>query len=62
MAREGLRTLVIGRKILSKELYDEFKIKLNAAKLSTVDRNLSIHKSCRAVSRERFGVAGLDGC
>ena len=34
MAREGLRTLVVAKKNLSKEQYEDFAAKLNQAKLS----------------------------
>ena len=38
MAREGLRTLVVARKALSQDQYDEFERRYNEAKLSITDR------------------------
>ncbi|CAG7663738.1 unnamed protein product [Allacma fusca] len=42
MSREGLRTLVVAKKTLTQEQYDEFDKKYNAAKSSKVDRPTAI--------------------
>ena len=38
MAREGLRTLVVAKKMLSQEQYDDFERRYTEAKLSINDR------------------------
>ena len=38
MAREGLRTLVVAKKTLSQEQYEDFERRYNEAKLSIHDR------------------------
>ena len=38
LGREGLRTLVIGSKVLSNSEYKDFDVKMSAAKLSMVNR------------------------
>ena len=38
MAREGLRTLVVAKKTLSQEQYDDFERRYSEAKLSIHDR------------------------
>jgi phospholipid-translocating ATPase len=38
MAREGLRTLVVAKKTLSQDQYDDFERRYNEAKLSIHDR------------------------
>ncbi|KAL7753214.1 putative aminophospholipid-translocase [Sorochytrium milnesiophthora] len=63
MAREGLRTLVIGRKRLSEEAYQEFESRYRAAKVSVHDRNAAV---ARVVSEmleadlELLGVTGVE--
>ena len=39
MAREGLRTLVVARKTLTAEQYQDFEQRFSAAKLSVVNRS-----------------------
>ena len=39
MAREGLRTLVIGRKKLNKKIYEQFQKEYNDASLSMLNRD-----------------------
>ena len=38
MAREGLRTLVVGKKVLTEEQYTGFETRLRQARLSVTDR------------------------
>ena len=38
MAREGLRTLVVGKKVLSEEQYSSFETRYKQARLSVTDR------------------------
>lgn len=38
MAREGLRTLVVGKKVLSEEQYAIFEARYKQARLSVTDR------------------------
>ncbi|CAG0893255.1 unnamed protein product [Darwinula stevensoni] len=42
MAREGLRTLVVARKVLTPEKYDEFAKRYHGAKLSTTERQARV--------------------
>eukprot|EP00112_Aurelia_sp_Birch-Aquarium-sp1_P022096 Seg6113.1 transcript_id=Seg6113.1/GoldUCD/mRNA.D3Y31 product="putative phospholipid-transporting ATPase IIB" protein_id=Seg6113.1/GoldUCD/D3Y31 len=42
MAREGLRTLVVAKKSLSQEQYDDFEYRYSQAKLSIEDRNKKV--------------------
>ena len=43
MARSGLRTLVVGKKMLSEGQYSDFEVRYNQAKCSMVDRNAKIN-------------------
>lgn len=51
MAREGLRTLVVAKKNLSEEVYQDFKARYSKAKLSIKDR--AVHVSSVVESLER---------
>lgn len=44
MAREGLRTLVVARKSLTNEQYQDFEQRLNKARLQTVNRNYCVQE------------------
>ncbi|CAF1625502.1 unnamed protein product [Adineta ricciae] len=44
MAREGLRTLVVGRKVLTSTQYQAFEQRLTKARLQTTDRNRYINE------------------
>ncbi|KAJ3354133.1 putative aminophospholipid-translocase, partial [Kappamyces sp. JEL0680] len=61
MAREGLRTLVIGRKILALEHYHEFKHQLDAARLSTMGRNEAIARVLKTYLERDLELLGLTG-
>lgn len=52
MAREGLRTLVIGKKVFTSEQYRDFETRYNAARLSVTDRAARIQAVIETVERE----------
>lgn len=63
MAREGLRTLVIGRKILSKELYAEFDNQFKKARLLTINRagmTKSVMETFLEKDLELLGLTGVE--
>uniref|UniRef100_A0A7N9ARH6 Phospholipid-transporting ATPase n=1 Tax=Mastacembelus armatus TaxID=205130 RepID=A0A7N9ARH6_9TELE len=52
MAREGLRTLVVAKKSLSEEQYQDFESRYNHAKLSIHDRTLKVAAVVESLERE----------
>uniref|UniRef100_A0A8C6US51 Phospholipid-transporting ATPase n=1 Tax=Neogobius melanostomus TaxID=47308 RepID=A0A8C6US51_9GOBI len=52
MAREGLRTLVVAKKSLSEEQYQDFENRYNQAKLSIHDRSLKVAAAVESLERE----------
>uniref|UniRef100_A0A4W6E7P3 Phospholipid-transporting ATPase n=1 Tax=Lates calcarifer TaxID=8187 RepID=A0A4W6E7P3_LATCA len=52
MAREGLRTLVVAKKSLSEEQYQDFENRYNQAKLSIHDRTLKVAAVVESLERE----------
>jgi phospholipid-translocating ATPase len=52
MAREGLRTLVVAKKILTEEQYNDFEIRYNAARLSVADRITKVAAVIESLERE----------
>uniref|UniRef100_A0A6I8RDM6 Phospholipid-transporting ATPase n=1 Tax=Xenopus tropicalis TaxID=8364 RepID=A0A6I8RDM6_XENTR len=52
MAREGLRTLVVAKKSLSEEQYQDFENRYNQAKLSMHDRALKVAAVVESLERE----------
>ncbi|XP_049821465.1 probable phospholipid-transporting ATPase IIA isoform X2 [Aethina tumida] len=52
MARDGLRTLVVARKILTDEQYLDFETRYNAARLSTTDRVARVAQVIESLERE----------
>ncbi|XP_008329322.1 putative phospholipid-transporting ATPase IIB [Cynoglossus semilaevis] len=52
MAREGLRTLVVAKKSLSEEQYQDFESRYNQAKLSIHDRGLKVAAVVESLERE----------
>ncbi|XP_062870920.1 probable phospholipid-transporting ATPase IIB isoform X2 [Trichomycterus rosablanca] len=52
MAREGLRTLVVAKKGLSEEQYQDFESRYNQAKLSLHDRALKVAAVVESLERE----------
>uniref|UniRef100_UPI00358FA775 probable phospholipid-transporting ATPase IIB isoform X2 n=1 Tax=Myxine glutinosa TaxID=7769 RepID=UPI00358FA775 len=51
MAREGLRTLVVAKKTLTEEQYQDFESRYNQAKLSVHDRSLKITAVIESLER-----------
>uniref|UniRef100_A0A672ST08 Phospholipid-transporting ATPase n=1 Tax=Sinocyclocheilus grahami TaxID=75366 RepID=A0A672ST08_SINGR len=52
MAREGLRTLVVAKKSLTEEQYQDFESRYNQAKLSIHDRALKVAAVVESLERE----------
>ncbi|RZC39817.1 E1-E2 ATPase and/or Hydrolase like2 domain containing protein [Asbolus verrucosus] len=52
MARDGLRTLVVARKILTEEQYLDFESRYNAARLSVTDRVARVAQVVESLERE----------
>uniref|UniRef100_A0A8C1JDJ0 Phospholipid-transporting ATPase n=1 Tax=Cyprinus carpio TaxID=7962 RepID=A0A8C1JDJ0_CYPCA len=52
MAREGLRTLVVAKKSLTEEQYQDFESRYNQAKLSIHDRALKVAAAVESLERE----------
>ncbi|XP_066259510.1 probable phospholipid-transporting ATPase IIB isoform X1 [Euwallacea similis] len=52
MARDGLRTLVVAKKVLTEEQYFDFEKRYNAARLSTVDRVSRVAQVVESLERE----------
>ncbi|KAM6899228.1 putative phospholipid-transporting ATPase IIB [Xenentodon cancila] len=52
MAREGLRTLVVAKKCLSEDQYQDFESRYNQAKLSIHDRALKVAAVLESLERE----------
>ena len=61
MAREGLRTLVIGRKTLSLQQYHEFQKELDQAKISVSDRAERIQRVVSEFLERDLELLGLTG-
>ncbi|XP_058133904.1 probable phospholipid-transporting ATPase IIB isoform X3 [Dasypus novemcinctus] len=62
MAREGLRTLVVARKCLTEEQYQDFESRYNQAKLSLHDRALKVAAVVESLEREMelLGLTGVE--
>ncbi|KAM9055395.1 putative phospholipid-transporting ATPase IIB isoform 1-T2 [Megaptera novaeangliae] len=52
MAREGLRTLVVAKRALTEEQYQDFESRYNQAKLSIHDRTLKVAAVVESLERE----------
>lgn len=61
MAREGLRTLVIGRKKLSLSQWDEFKQKFQEASVSLTGRDLLIQRVISRYLEQDLQLLGITG-
>ncbi|KAJ3042805.1 putative aminophospholipid-translocase [Rhizophlyctis rosea] len=61
MAREGLRTLVIGRKRLSEEAWREFQRRYAAAKISVNDRNEAMRQTVEDILEKELELLGVTG-
>lgn len=62
MAREGLRTLVVAKKHLTMEQYQEFEQRLMKARLQTIDRNRRVNEVIETLERdmELLCVTGVE--
>ncbi len=62
MAREGLRTLVVAKKYLTNEQYQEFERQLTKARLQTIDRNRRVNEVIETLERdmELLCVTGVE--
>jgi phospholipid-translocating ATPase len=60
MAREGLRTLIIAKKIISKEEFEKFSKAYDIAKMSLVDRNEKMYAEQCKLEKD-LDVVGLTG-
>jgi phospholipid-translocating ATPase len=61
MAREGLRTLVVGRKKLTNQLYDSFMRKYEAASMSMTNRDAAMAKVVGEYLEHDLELLGLTG-
>lgn len=61
MAREGLRTLVVARKRMSEELYQEFEAKYHVAKTSITDRTNAMNAVVNQILEQDLELLGLTG-
>ncbi|CAN6614689.1 phospholipid-transporting ATPase Neo1p [Trichomonascus vanleenenianus] len=61
MAREGLRTLVVGRKKLTQQAYDTFVAKYDAASLSMTNRDAAMAKVVGEYLEHDLELLGLTG-
>lgn len=52
MAREGLRTLVVAKKVLTEDQYNDFETRYNAARLSVTDRIAKVAAVIESLERE----------
>uniref|UniRef100_A0A336KXN3 Phospholipid-transporting ATPase n=1 Tax=Culicoides sonorensis TaxID=179676 RepID=A0A336KXN3_CULSO len=52
MAREGLRTLVVAKKVLTEDQYNDFETRYNAARMSVVDRSSKVSAVVESLERE----------
>ncbi|XP_060077984.1 probable phospholipid-transporting ATPase IIB [Ylistrum balloti] len=52
MAREGLRTLVVAKKVLTEEQYQEFETRYHQAKMSIQDRNVKVQAVIESLERD----------
>ncbi|XP_055713662.1 probable phospholipid-transporting ATPase IIA isoform X2 [Phlebotomus papatasi] len=52
MAREGLRTLVVAKKVFTEEQYNDFETRYNAARLSVTDRFTKVAAVIESLERE----------
>jgi len=61
MAREGLRTLVVARKKLSEEMYQEFEAKYHVAKTSISDRTNVMNAVVSQLLEQDLELLGVTG-
>lgn len=61
MAREGLRTLVVGRRKLSSQRYQDFSSRYNQASLSLQDRDSSMARAVKDYLEKDLELLGVTG-
>ncbi|KAF8936726.1 putative aminophospholipid-translocase [Dissophora ornata] len=61
MAREGLRTLVVARKGLSNERYQEFETRYNVARTSITDRTNAMNAVVKEELEQELELLGVTG-
>jgi phospholipid-translocating ATPase len=61
MAREGLRTLVVGKKRLSEETYNIFRKRYHAASIETQGRNEAMQSVVEDVLEKELELLGVTG-
>ncbi|KAF9585299.1 putative aminophospholipid-translocase [Lunasporangiospora selenospora] len=61
MAREGLRTLVVARKRLSEEMYQNFEAQYHVAKTSITDRTAAMNAVVNKMLEQDLELLGLTG-
>lgn len=52
LAREGLRTLVVAKKVLTEDQYQEFQSRYHQAKMSVQDRNMKVQAVVESLERD----------
>jgi len=52
LAREGLRTLVVAKKVLTEDQYQDFQTRYHQAKMSVQDRNLKVQAVVDSLERD----------
>ena len=60
MAREGLRTLVVGKKVLSEEQYSSFEAHLRQARLSVTEREEQVHTHTTIIITRKWKIIQVD--
>ena len=62
MAREGLRTLVVAKKVLSEENYNDFEQRLIKARLQTIDRHRHVQDMIETIEHdmELLCISGVE--
>ena len=61
MAREGLRTLVIGRKRITPQQFEDFEVKYKEALISMISRDTAIQKVISKYLEQDLELLGLTG-
>lgn len=64
MAKEGLRTLVVAKRVISTEQYDDFEMQYTAARLCVTDRVAKVNAVIESLEREMelLCLTGVEDC
>lgn len=64
MAKEGLRTLVVAKKVISSEEYNDFEMRYTAARLCVTDRVAKVNAVIESLERnmELLCLTGVEDC